>query len=312
MEISNLIGRGKRRIGELLRRRLREHQKRVDELTVQRRLRREIDVALLAAGTEGAAPLPGFLIIGAPKCATSWLQAALAQHPQVRIVPDEIEYFSSHIDRPLQWYLSHFEGLVEPTDAGRLGTGDWLMLGEKSAGYCAISPDRVKLVHRLLPDARLILMIRDPVSRHWSHAKRYFSKVKSQRKGFDFLDSREQLYEFFKRTRHLSEFSKAIDNWTKVYPAERLLVISQEAAFADPVREFEKALSHIGVSGGKDCVKMSRVKRTSKNTGPVVPMPGDIKDYLERMFAQERESLGEVLRRRSVSGDPERSSSQRG
>ena len=71
------------------------------------------------------------------------------------------------------------------------------MLGEKSAGYCGISRSRIKLVRRLLPDARLILMVRDPVARHWSHAKRYFSKEKSQKRGYESLDSRQKLYEFF-------------------------------------------------------------------------------------------------------------------
>ena len=39
-------------------------------------------------------PRPDFVIIGAPKCGTSWLQRALAQHPDIVMVPDEIEYFS--------------------------------------------------------------------------------------------------------------------------------------------------------------------------------------------------------------------------
>jgi hypothetical protein len=259
----------------------------------ERRLRREIDSAL---SDKKDLLLPDFLIIGAPKCATSWLRAALAQHPQVRIVRDEIEYFSSHVDRPLQWYLSHFEELAGQGDAAELGEGEKLVMGEKSAGYCGISPARVKLVHRLLPDARLILMIRDPVSRHWSHAKRYFSKEKSQAKGYQSLDSRQKLYEFFTRTRRFSEFSKTIENWTSVYPPERLLVISQESAFADPVREFERALNHINASGGISRVKMKRVKRNNKNSGPVVPMPPDVKDFLEQMFAKERESLAGILK----------------
>ena len=52
------------------------------------------------------------------------------------------------------------------------------------------------------------------------------------------------------RTRRFSEFSKVIENWTGVYPAERLLIVSQEAAFADPVREFERVLRHIDVAIG--------------------------------------------------------------
>lgn len=260
----------------------------------ERRLRQEIDD--ISQERSNDLLLPDFLIIGAPKCATSWLHKAFSLHPGVRMVRDEIEYFSSHIDRPLQWYLSHFEGLITEEDKAQLGDGERFVLGEKSAGYCGISPPRIKLVHRLLPDTRLILMVRDPVSRHWSHAKRYFSKVKSQKKGYQSLESREKLYEFFTRTQRFSQFSQVIENWTQVFSPGQLLVISQEEAFADPARVFESALQHINVSGRMSSVKMKRVKRNNKNSGPSVPMPDDVRDFLERMFAKERESLAEILK----------------
>ncbi len=88
------------------------------------------------------------------------------------------------------------------------------------------------------------------------------------------------LFEFFKRTRRFSEFSKVIRMWTKVFPPESLLVINQEDSFADPVGIFERALRHIGVEPDAR-MKMKKVARNTKNSGPVVPMPDDIKAYLE-------------------------------
>ena len=125
-----------------------------------------------------------------------------------------------------------------------------------------------------------------------------FPKEKSQERGYRSLDSRQELFEFFKRTRRFSEFSKMIESWTKVYPPERLLVINQEDAFADPVGIFERALRHIGVEPDAR-MKMKRVARNTKNSGPVVPMPDDVKAYLEKMFAGERQNLAEVLKRHS-------------
>ena len=83
-------------------------------------------------------PRPDFLIVGAPKCGTSWLQRALAQHPDIVVVPDEIEYFSSHLDFSLEWYLGHFAR--ELAAAGRTD-GPGRLIGEKSARYCSIEPD---------------------------------------------------------------------------------------------------------------------------------------------------------------------------
>jgi hypothetical protein len=275
------------------------YRRSIGQLREERRLKREIDEVLSKNPSE--ALLPAFLIIGAPKCATSWLQSALNQHPRVRMVPDEIEFFSSHLDRPLQWYLDHFKELIEQEAGG--AQGKKLVIGEKSAGYCGISPSRIRLVHRLVPDARLILMVRDPVKRHWSHAKRYFQKEKAQERGYRSLDSRQRLFEFFKRTRRFSEFSKIIESWTKVYPPGSLLVINQEDAFADPVGIFERALRHIGVEPDAQ-MKMKKVERNTKNSGPVVPMPDDVKAYLEKMFAGERENLAEVLKKHSGAEAP--------
>ena len=106
------------------------------------------------------------------------------------------------------------------------------------------------------------------------------------------------LFEFFKRTRRFSEFSKVIRMWTKVFPPESLLVINQEDSFADPVGIFERALRHIGVEPDAR-MKMKKVARNTKNSGPVVPMPDDIKAYLEKMFASERRNFAEVLRKHS-------------
>ena len=74
-------------------------------------MRAEIDEAL-----SGRSAIFCFLISSLsarPKCATSWLQSALNQHPRVSMVPDEIEFFSSHVKWSLQRYLDHFEKLVK-------------------------------------------------------------------------------------------------------------------------------------------------------------------------------------------------------
>ena len=99
------------------------------------------------------------------------------------------------------------------------------------------------------------------------------------------------LFEFFKRTRRFSEFSKVIRMWTKVFPPERLLVINQEDSFADPVGIFERALRHIGVEPDAR-MKMKEVARNTKNSGPVVPMPDDIKD----IWKDVRERAPEIRR----------------
>jgi sulfotransferase family protein len=247
---------------------------------------RKFDAAALQSS---GLPRPDFIIIGAPKCGTSWLQRALGQHPEILMVPDEIEYFSMHLDYPVEWYLNHF------ARAARGGTPPARVLGEKSARYCAIGPDRIAIVHRLLPDAKLVLMTRDPIARHWSQAKRFFSKKRfNKREGGALGIPRAELFDYFERMRPLGEFSTMIANWTGVYPKERLLIVSQEKTLERPREAYDAVLEHVGVSRDYDPAAITRLQ-TETNPGPQLKMPDDIAAYLENMFAGERERLHTLL-----------------
>jgi len=133
----NLLRRTKKRA-------LRRAQRRLDTLATQLIALRHHPVwgeprlsDLVAAGQIAPLPYPHFIIIGAPKCGTSWLQGALGQHPNVIVVPDEIEYFSSNLDRyPLAWYEALFRQRVRAL--ARTKASPYLV-GEKSARYCSIS-----------------------------------------------------------------------------------------------------------------------------------------------------------------------------
>jgi hypothetical protein len=100
--------------------------------------------------------LPDFVIIGATKSATTWLSSNLGAHPQVFLPSPELHYFSRYYDRGEAWYRTHFAG----ARAGQL-------IGEKSASYLpdAQTPQRL---HRLLPQAKLIAQLRNPIERAYS------------------------------------------------------------------------------------------------------------------------------------------------
>jgi hypothetical protein len=235
-------------------------------------------------------PRPDFIIIGAPKCGTSWLQRVLAQHPDIVMVPDEIEYFSNHLDLPLDWYLAHFASALAGSPRHSPP-----VLGEKSARYCAIEPDRIRMLHRLVPDAKIILMTRDPVNRHWSHAKRFFSKRRiNPRQGGIAAVPREELLAFLGDTRPLGEFSAIVERWTSVFPSRQFLIVSQEGTLAHPRDAYDAVLEHIGVSRGYDPGKI-KLLTAKTNLGPKVEMPEDIANYLEAMFGEERKRLKALL-----------------
>jgi hypothetical protein len=208
------------------------------------------------------------------------------------MVPDEIEYFSMHLEYPVDWYVNHFSRVIRRT---KVLPRTSYVLGEKSARYCAMTLDRIALVHRLLPDARLILMTRDPIARHWSQAKRFYSKKRfNKREGGVFGVPRSELLDFFERMRPLGEFSRMIANWTQVYPNEQLLIVSQEKALQYPRETFDAVLKHIGVSCDYELADI-KLLREETNIGPKLAMPDDIAAHLEAMFSDERERLRKIL-----------------
>jgi hypothetical protein len=100
--------------------------------------------------------LPEFLIIGAAKAATTWIANQLRERPDVFIPGPEPHYFSREYDRGEQWYRDWF------TDS----RPDQLV-GEKSADYLA-DPHVPARLAMLLPDANIVVQLRNPVDRAYS------------------------------------------------------------------------------------------------------------------------------------------------
>jgi hypothetical protein len=109
------------------------------------------------AATTGAG-LPTFLIIGAMRSGTTSLTRYLRSHPDVFMAqPKELHYFDFNFDEGVGWYRSHF---AEATSQRAIG--------EATPNYLYIT-EALPRVAELLPDARLVVILRNPVDRAYSH-----------------------------------------------------------------------------------------------------------------------------------------------
>ena len=107
---------------------------------------------------------PNTVIIGAQKSATTWVQRRLAQHPDVYMASGEVHYFDRerNFSQGPEWYARHFQK-----------SGDERIVCEKTPDYLWTTLDGVsgeptdkpERMHALLPDAKLIVVLRDPVRR---------------------------------------------------------------------------------------------------------------------------------------------------
>jgi hypothetical protein len=116
--------------------------------------------------------LPNFLILGGMKCGTSSIGHNLHSHPHIHMARGghEVHYFdrACNFNQGIDWYRAHF-----PEQVGITAYGD------KTPTYIDI--DNIARIHQTLPDAKLIVIVRDPVSRfqsHYNYTQR--NKVKDQ------------------------------------------------------------------------------------------------------------------------------------
>jgi hypothetical protein len=114
----------------------------------------------------GADALPNLVVIGAMKCGTSALHRYLGCHPDIMMSePKELNFFfgpdnadsetwtRGNWHRGVAWYVAHFDGRVR-------------VRGESSPGYTSPShPEVAQRMAALVPAARLVYLVRDPVKR---------------------------------------------------------------------------------------------------------------------------------------------------
>jgi len=102
--------------------------------------------------------LPTLVIAGAQKCGTSTLTLLLRKHPQVFMsMPRELHFFDRRWRRGLEWYSSHFDPTPEHVHAG-----------ESTPLYLYIPLARERMM-ATLPDAKIVVALRDPAKRAYSH-----------------------------------------------------------------------------------------------------------------------------------------------
>jgi hypothetical protein len=107
--------------------------------------------------------LPNFLHIGAAKCASSWLWRVYKGHPEIYVpdAPDNVNFFTVHYQRGLDWYEDTYFG----------GYDDEPASGEFSNSYMCYRPALQRIAEHL-PDVRLTMTLRHPAERaflQWAH-----------------------------------------------------------------------------------------------------------------------------------------------
>jgi hypothetical protein len=208
-----------------------------------------------------AVALPDFLIVGAPKAGTTALHAALAAHPGLYMSaikepkffltdgppPDKGGPGDALTYREHVWRRADYEALFDAAPAGT-------QRGESTPLYL-YDRDAIGRIRALIPDAKLIVILRDPVERahsNWTH----LWSAGLEPVG-DFLRACEQedrrvaagWASFWHYTR-LGKYGEQLEHLFQVFPREQVLVLRYRDLVDSPGTTLDRICAFLGVETG--------------------------------------------------------------
>ena len=188
--------------------------------------------------------LPTFLIAGAMRSGTTSLNAYLRQHPDVSVSqPKEVHFFDTNFTKGVDWYLQHFPD-----------SDDSVAVGEATPDYM-YHPEAMERLNETLPDSRILILLRDPVDRAYSHYWHNRSRGKEDLPFGAALDAeteriRDQgspdraVYSYVDRGQYFRQLNSMLSRIAR----ERVLIQTFDELTADPAAVYKRTCRFIGVS----------------------------------------------------------------
>ncbi len=255
----------------------------------------------------GQRALPDYLIIGAAKSGTSSLYRTLAQHPNIAPALKKEIYFFCHyqnFDRGLNWYKAHFYAPLYRWWKKMRGINK-LVTGESTPIYLLTPfvPERVKAV---VPGVKIIVMMRNPVDRAYSH---FYHVYRPRRETLEFKEALEKEeerirdeypitsngegYEFHNYPtfayKYGGVYADQLQPWLSAFPKEQFLFIQSERYYKDHQQVYNEVLDFLGLP------HYTPSKAKKKIYPSYTKMDPDIRASLVQFFKPHNQRLYELL-----------------
>lgn len=198
--------------------------------------------------------LPTVVIVGAERAGATQLYTHLVHHPRCFGAADQdVAYFSKHAERSVRWYRSRFP--LRRRVARRQGH-----VLEASPSYLSM-PSGLRKMQAVVPEARLVVLLRDPVSRAFSHYQHQKTRQLESRSFARAVDDELRANEFrAERGVALGGDAKPMSGYVaggyyglqlelllKLYRRNRVLFIESVDFFADTVAACDRVFSFLGL-----------------------------------------------------------------
>ncbi|MDQ4094729.1 MAG: sulfotransferase domain-containing protein [Actinomycetota bacterium] len=262
-----------------------------------------------AIGTSSLRAQPDFIVIGGKRCGTTSLFRNLARHPDfVPLFPPAQQikgahFFDTNFTKGKTWYRSHFP--LRATVARRRSDNRVSFTGEASP-YYLFHPHAARRARDCVPDAKLIVLLRNPPDRAFSH---YRERVRHGVESLSFEEALEaedvrlageeeklladETYYSFAHE-HLSYFRQglyadALERWLQFFPRDRFLFLRSEDMFTRPAAAYDEVTTFLGVAA------LPEDTFERHNWHPGDPMRASTRAQLATRFADANERLSRLL-----------------
>jgi len=174
------------------------------------------------------------------------------------------------------WYASLFENA-----RGRLP-------GEITPAYSCLSQEAIFHIHSLMPDAKLILLMRDPIERAWSHAKMDLAQATGQTT--ESIDATAYLAHFDSfASRRRGDYLKTVRCWRAHFSERQLFLGFYDEILSGPENLLARVFEFLEVSATAGHIPSAVRKRV--NAGAEKPIPGSLHRHLAQIYVNDVREL---------------------
>jgi hypothetical protein len=237
-------------------------------------------------------PIGSFEAIAPARPSRSILSPQFSARLRRLSVPALMGHMRSLGRRDLTWEFRYQFG--EPSDAWYASLFDNArdrVPGEITPAYSCLDDAAISHIHSLMPDARLILLLRDPIERAWSHARMDLAAFGRQPvRAIEEARYREHFASFASRRR--GSYPAMIDRWLTHYPGAQLFIGFYDEILSEPEALLVRLFRFLDVSATSADIPPG--VRTRVNAGPDEPIPETLHRSLAQLYVDD---LGELSRR---------------
>ncbi|MDH3462175.1 MAG: sulfotransferase domain-containing protein [Acidimicrobiia bacterium] len=283
------------------------------KLIIPLRARRWLVQTRLAARqwTAGSRLVPDFVIIGCQRGGTSSLYRYLGSHPEIGpSLRKETEYFTVNYPMGERWYRAHFPLALRRRWAKLLGRK--LLVFEATPDYL-VDPRAPERCHRLLPDAKIVMLLREPAERALSHFHHNI-RLGLESETFQFALENEadriaddlvklgdpshqrERFNAFRRYTYVERgrYADQLERWLDHYPSEQVLVLESESFFGDPAAVLEQIEDFVGAKRWLPA-EFRNYSYLERGVTGHSKVPPDLLQFLDDRFLDSNQRLREML-----------------